>query len=70
MVSQWVTINSVNKEMYMPLIDASFCLVNGVCILLHMDMEYVLKVWEEEEFMPEKAAERIIQERFERVEEQ
>ena len=34
-----------------------------------MDLDYVLNVWEEEEFKPEVASERIIKERFIEVEE-
>ena len=70
MVAQWVAINDATKDLYMPLIDATYVLMNEVCILLKMDMEYVLNIWKEAEFQPEKAAEMIIKERFIEVEEQ
>lgn len=70
MVAQWVTINDTTKDLYMPLIDATYVLMNEVCILLKMDMEYVLDMWEKAEFQPEKAVEMIIKERFIEVEEQ
>ena len=68
MVAQWVAINEATKELYMPLVDATYVLMNEVCQLLHMDLNYVLDVWEEEEFKPEAASERIIKERFIEVE--
>ena len=70
MVAQCATLDATTKELYMPLIDAGYVLMNEVCTLLRTDMAYVLDVWMQEEFVPDKAAERIIQERFERVEEE
>lgn len=70
MVAQVVCINQATKELYMPLIDATYILMNEVCILLHMDLQYILDVWEKAEFKPEVAANKIIADRFERVEEE
>ena len=70
MVAQWVCLDQANKELYMPLIDATYVLMNEVCILLRVDFEYVLDVWEKAEFKPEVAADKIIADRFERVEEE
>lgn len=67
MIAQWVAINEATKELYMPLIDATYVLMNEVCMLMRFDMDYLLDVWKQEEFVPEKAAERIIAEKFEIV---
>ena len=63
-VAQWVAINEATKELYMPLIDASYVLMNEVCQLLHFDMDYLLDIWKQEDFDPEKASERTIKEKF------
>lgn len=70
MIAQAVCIDQATKELYMPLIDATYVLMNEVCILLRIDMQYLLDVWEKVEFKPEEAAEVIIADRFERVEEE
>lgn len=69
MAAQWACINEATKELYMPLIDATYVLMNEVCQLLRMDLNYVLDIWKEEEFRPEAASERIIKEKFIEVEE-
>lgn len=68
-IAQWVTINEVTKELYMPLVDASYVLMNEVCRLLRIDLDYVIDTWEKAGFEPDKAVDMIIADRFERVEE-
>lgn len=53
----------------MPLIDASWRLMNESCVLIHVPMEDLLRIWEEEEFKIDKAVERVIKEYFEVVQE-
>lgn len=66
---QYVSINSASKDLYMPLIDASWRLMNESCVLIHVPMEDLLRIWEEEEFKIDEAVERVIKEYFEVVQE-